>query len=90
MINYPKNNNIWFKILVKFVLKKYNNNLKDWSMNYIKQVKKTYSKVLRAIYLEKKVIKQHIRLKYIIKFACTRHKYIFKSRCINGIGNHIF
>lgn len=34
---------------MKLILTEYNINLKDWDINYIKQVEKIYSKVLRNI-----------------------------------------
>lgn len=44
-----ENNNIWIKILLKFILIKYNNSLIDWNINQIKQIKKVYSKILKSI-----------------------------------------
>lgn len=48
-INEPGDNDSWSKILLKLVLKKYNDDLKDWNVNRINQVEKAYGKVLRGI-----------------------------------------
>lgn len=37
------------KILVKFILIKYNNNHKNWNIDYIKQVENFFDKVLKTI-----------------------------------------
>lgn len=53
-INHHENNNIWSKILIKLVLTiKYNIKLKDWNIDYIKNIENienTYNKILRGIY----------------------------------------
>lgn len=48
-INHYRNNSSRSEILIKLVLTKYNNNLKDWDINRIKQVEKIYGKVSKNI-----------------------------------------
>lgn len=47
-----KNDNYQIEILIKlFFIIKYNINLKDLNMNYIKEVRKSYDKILKSIHL---------------------------------------
>ena len=52
-IDHYGNNGTRAEILMKLVSTEYDDDLKDWDMNRIKQVEKTYDKVSRAIQLRK-------------------------------------
>lgn len=49
-MNYNKNNNNRFEILIKFILDtNYNIKLKNWEINGIKKIQNTYNKISKDI-----------------------------------------